>query len=84
MKIEIFLNSFAFEQVSKFFYPVVHSFFRCPVLPVIDIEAEGAGDGEGQVGDDGEHVHPGGPVDILEQFPLYHFMLNKLNFPLVD
>ena len=47
---------------------MVHSSFRCPVLPVIDIEAEGAGDGECQVGDDGEHVHPGGPVDILDNF----------------
>ena len=44
----------------------MHSLFRCSVLPVVDVEAEGAGDSEGQVGDDGEHVHPGGPVDILE------------------
>ena len=44
----------------------MHSLVRCSVLPVVDVEADGAGDGEGQVGDDGEHVHPGGPVDILK------------------
>ena len=44
----------------------MHSLVRCSVLPVVDVEADGAGDGEGKVGDDGEYVHPGGPVDILE------------------
>ena len=44
----------------------MHSLVRCSVLPVVDVEADGAGDGEGQVGDDGEHVHPGRPVDILK------------------
>ena len=39
----------------------VHHLFRCSVLPIVDVEADGAGEGEGQVGDDGEHVHPRRP-----------------------
>ena len=38
------------------------------ILAVIDVEAEGAGDGEGQVGDNGNRVHPGGPWDGLQIF----------------
>ena len=37
------------------------------ILPIVDIKTEGARDGEGQVGDDGEHVHPGRPLKILEE-----------------
>ena len=46
--------------------PSVEYLLRSSILAVIDVKAQGAGDGEGQVGDDGEHVHPGGPVDILK------------------
>ena len=37
-----------------------------PVLGVVDVEGEGAGDGEGQVGDHGHQVNPGRPVEGLE------------------
>ena len=38
------------------------------ILAVIDVEAEGAGDGEGQVRDDGHRVHPWRPWDVLQIF----------------
>ena len=38
------------------------------MLSIIDVEAEGAGDGEGQVGDDSHRVHPWGPRDVLQIF----------------
>ena len=60
------LSVWWFEEAPKFCDTAVHSLIRCSVLPIVDVEAEGAGDGEGQVGDDGEHVHPGGPVGILK------------------
>ena len=46
--------------------PSVEYLLRSSILAVIDVEAEGAGDGEGQVGDDGHRVHPGGPWDVLQ------------------
>ena len=36
------------------------------VLAIVDVEAEGAGDGEGQVGDDADHLQPGGPRYVLQ------------------
>ena len=36
------------------------------VLAIVDVEAEGAGDGEGQVGDDADHLKPGGPWYVLQ------------------
>ena len=35
------------------------------VLAIVDVEAEGAGDGEGQVGEDADHLQPGGPRYVL-------------------
>ena len=43
------------------------SFVWCSIVSIVDVEADGAGDGEAQVGDDGEHVHPGGPVIVLQE-----------------
>ena len=49
--------------------------FRSSVLPVVDVEADGAGDGEGQVGDDREHVNPGWPWNILWKATLFFLLL---------
>ena len=40
--------------------------FISPILCIVDVEGEGAGDGEGQVGDGGHQVHPGGPGEVLQ------------------
>jgi len=53
------------DHVSELCHPPVEYLLRSPVLPVVDVEAQGAGDGEGQVGDDGEHVHPLRPWYVL-------------------
>ena len=42
------------------------SFSSCPILGIVDVEAQGAREGERQVGDHGHHPHPGGPRDILQ------------------
>ena len=46
--------------------PSPQSLSSCPVLGVVDVEAQGAGEGEGQVGDHGNSLHPGGPGDVLQ------------------
>ena len=58
----------SFEQLFHFCHLSVEYLLRSSILAVIDVKAEGAGDGEGQVGDDGEHVHPRGPRDVLQIF----------------
>ena len=67
-----------FEDTPKSWGSAVNSLLRCSVLPIVDVEAEGAGDGEGQVGDDGHRVHPGGPRDVLLIFMWLHEVYSKL------
>ena len=38
----------------------------CSILEIVNVEGEGAGDGECQVGDHGHQVNPGRPVEGLE------------------
>ena len=65
---EIVPSDWCFEKVSQFPSIVANKLVWFAILPVVDIETKGAGDGEGQVGDDGEHIHPGRPLKILEVF----------------
>ena len=58
--LDLLLSSQRFYQEP---YPFKLSFEA--VLAIVDVEAEGAGDGEGQVGDDADHLHPGGPRYVL-------------------
>ena len=55
---EIVPSDWCFEKVSQFPSIVANKLVWFAILPVVDIETKGAGDGEGQVGDDGEHIHP--------------------------
>ena len=49
-----------------------------PVLGVVDVEGEGAGDGEGQVGDHGHQVNPGRPVEGLDIESFFKEEINSL------
>ena len=42
-----------------------------PVLGVVDVEGEGAGGGEGQVGDHRHKVNPRRPIEGLENIIVY-------------
>ena len=52
-----------------------------PVLEVVDVEGERAGDGQRQVGDGGDDVHPGWPVEPL-QTEDYHLLYLNLDLHL--
>ena len=67
----------SFDQIFHSGDPSVEYLLRSSILTVIDVEAEGAGDGEGQVGDNGECVYPGGPWDVLKLF--MYFSVNRIN-----
>ena len=47
------------------FYHVYLSFSS--ILEVVDVEGQGAGDGEGQVGENGHQVHPRRPGEVLQK-----------------
>ena len=67
------------DEVGNFCEPAVHPLFRCSVLSIVDVETEGAGGGEGQVGDDGHHVHPRGPWDVLGNKNFEYFKRHNLS-----
>ena len=53
------------NQTPKLCQSSVHHLLWCSILAIVDVEADRAGEGEGQVGDDGHHVHPWGPRYLL-------------------